>query len=189
MWNGLISQNPWSSPRKSEPLFLTSCIPPDCTAAILSPIQSDRLHNPQNQTKGCILFKSIFDCGLFVCLFVFLWKSEMCLFKKKEATKKKPSTLQVTFCFHSFTLIKLSAITRLWMKNQSWKWWDVTLIHSWQRTAGQRGCNNSSEDAHPEEALLTIHSAVLHSGNLHLGSNGKELLQPLSDPMAQTHFH
>lgn len=139
----------------------------------------------KTRQKVAFFSNAIFDCSLFV----FLWKSEMCLFKKKEATKKKPSTLQVTFCFHSFTLIKLSAITRLWMKNQSWKWWEVTLIHSWQRTAGQRGYNNSSEDAHPEDVLLTIHSAVLHSGNLHLGSNGKEPLQPLSDPMAQTHFH
>lgn len=49
--------------------------------------------------------------------------------------------------------------------------------------------SNSSKDPYPEEVQLAIHSAVLHSGNLYLGRDGKELLQPLSGPMAQTHFH
>lgn len=39
---------------------------------------------------------------------------------------------------------------------------------------------------HPGEGLLTVRRAALHAGHLHLRSEGKELLQPLSDPVAQT---
>lgn len=41
---------------------------------------------------------------------------------------------------------------------------------------------------HPGEGLLTVRRAALHAGHLHLRSEGKELLPPLSDPVAQTHF-
>lgn len=54
--------------------------------------------------------------------------------------RKKPSTVQVTICFHSYGLIKSSAITRLQMQDKRWQCRDVTLDDSRQRKAGQGGC-------------------------------------------------
>jgi len=59
---------------------------------------------------------------------------------KRKEVKKQPSTIQVTVCFHSYALIKSSAITRLWMKVVLWQRRDVTLNHGWPRKAGQGGC-------------------------------------------------
>lgn len=48
--------------------------------------------------------------------------------------------------------------------------------------------SNSSKDPYPEEVQLAIHSAVLHSGNLYLGRDGKELLQPFVRPHGSNSF-
>lgn len=120
-----------------------------------------------------------------VCLFVcFLVKiRNVFVGQKKKQLEGNPQL--VIFCFHSYTLIKLPAITRLWMKKLEtvrchinsqlaeniWAAW-VHLIPLGTPTP-RRFCSPFTGLCY---ALGICTSEV----------NGKELLQPLSDSMAQT---